>query len=181
MSNCPYCNYQFVTAHATARKIEKKDGELVNIKSMQEHTPQDQQLIIREIARRARNQKQAIAIGRELGCRRYEKWEDGRDDFILSSRMVALNEIELDGKKISMEQIEITPSYQIKIKADGITKVREVSYIEGVELHQFHRYKIDDFKLKNELASSNISFSIKLINSKLFNPLLFENGNDFPS
>ena len=73
--------------------------------------------------------------------------------------MVALNEIELDGKRISMEQIEITPSYQIKIKADGITKIREVSYIEGVELHQFHRYKIDDFKV----IESNISDHLPLI------------------
>lgn len=112
------------------------------------------------------------AIGRELGCRRYEKWEDGKEDFILSSRMVALNEIELDGKRISMEQIEITPSYQIKIKADGITKVREVSYIEGVELHQFHRYKIDDFKLKNELLTLDyevlplFNYYVKLIQSQ---------------
>ena len=74
VSNCPYCNYQFVTAHATARKIEEKDGELVNIKSMKEHTQQDQQMIIREIARRAHNQKQAIAIGRELGLNSQGAW-----------------------------------------------------------------------------------------------------------
>lgn len=74
VSNCPYCNYLFVTAHATARKIEEKDGELVNIKSMKEHTQQDQQFIIREIARRARNQKQAISIGRELGLNSQGAW-----------------------------------------------------------------------------------------------------------
>lgn len=74
VSNCPYCNYLFVTAHTTARKIEEKDGELVNIKSMKEHTPQDQQFIIREIARRARNQKQAILIGRELGLNSQGAW-----------------------------------------------------------------------------------------------------------
>lgn len=74
VSNCPYCNYLFVTAHTTARKIEEKDGELVNIKSMKEHTQQDQQFIIREIARRARNQKQAISIGRELGLNSQGAW-----------------------------------------------------------------------------------------------------------
>ena len=41
---------------------------------MKEHTQQDQQFIIREIARRARNQKQAISIGRELGLTSQGAW-----------------------------------------------------------------------------------------------------------
>ena len=73
VSSCPYCNFQFTTAHI-ARKIEEKEGELVNIKSMAEHSASDRQVIIREIARRAHNQKQAIAIGRELGLNSQGAW-----------------------------------------------------------------------------------------------------------
>lgn len=93
------------------------------------------------------------AIGRELGCRRYETWEDGTQDYILSARMVALNQIEVEEARFPMSQIEITPTYQIKLKADGHSSPREVSYIEGVELHQLHRYKMDDYKLRNELLT----------------------------
>lgn len=93
------------------------------------------------------------AIGRELGCRRYETWEDGTQDFILSSRMVALNQIEVEDQIYPMEQIEITPDYRIKLNSDGCSQPRQVTYIEGVELHQLHRYKLDDYKLRNELLT----------------------------
>ena len=72
-SNCPHCNYQFTTA-GYARQIIERSGILVNLKSMKELKPTDQQTAIREIARRAHNQKQAIAIGRELGLNPQGAW-----------------------------------------------------------------------------------------------------------
>ena len=70
---CPYCNYLFATARRP-NKIEEKEGELINIKSMKEHSASDQQFIIREIARRAHNLKQAQNIGRELGLNSQGVW-----------------------------------------------------------------------------------------------------------
>lgn len=72
-SNCPHCNYQFTTA-GYARQIIERSGILVNLKSMKDLKPTDQQTAIREIARRAHNQKQAIAIGRELGLNPQGAW-----------------------------------------------------------------------------------------------------------
>ena len=73
-SVCPHCGYVFTRAQTARSPIQEKDGELVNIKSMAEHSASDRQTIIREIARRAHNQKQAIAIGRELGLNSQGAW-----------------------------------------------------------------------------------------------------------
>ena len=73
-SVCPHCGYVFTRAQTARSPIQEKEGELVNIKSMAEHSASDRQTIIREIARRAHNQKQAIAIGRELGLNSQGAW-----------------------------------------------------------------------------------------------------------
>lgn len=94
-----------------------------------------------------------FALGRELGGRRWLTWEDGTQPFILPNRMVALEGIEVDGVPVSLEQLEMTALYQVGLKADGVTRPRDISYVAGIELHQLYQYKALDYKLKRELLT----------------------------
>ena len=71
--NCPYCGYLFSEVKRK-REILERQAEMVNVKSIKDFTPPQQQDAIRTIARQAHNLKQAQAIGRTIGLKPQSAW-----------------------------------------------------------------------------------------------------------
>jgi DNA repair protein RadD len=68
LMECPHCHYVFERAIPQPRALNEKDGELVRLGGPQlEFAMADDQVLIRRIAREARNVQQAVRVARAMG------------------------------------------------------------------------------------------------------------------
>lgn len=116
-------------------------------------------------------------IGRELALRRIIKWTDTSKDLELEDPMIVLNSIKINGIPVLMDNIYITESGTVLIKAHFLENEAEITYVYGLEMHQMHNRK--DIKFYNELFTieekpkNKLKEYIEILNSE--SPIFWNN------
>jgi len=119
----------------------------------------------------------ANALARELDLRITRTWDNGAEDFIIKEPMIIYNNIKVDGKVISEDEIVTNNEYDVIIKGNKEYEnvQREVSYISGIEIKELNNK--NDITMHNRMHSTEETPSdlkkeyAKKINSVV--PLLF--------
>lgn len=70
---CPHCNYLFAEVKRK-REILERQAEMVNVKSLKDFVPMQQQDAIRYLARNAHNLKQAQSLAKNIGLSAQSAW-----------------------------------------------------------------------------------------------------------
>ena len=114
----------------------------------------------------------ANGIARELSMRRNIKWPLAKSDLELLDPMIVLNSIKVGGEYFPRENIFISASGTVVLKAlDEQEDNLDVTYIHGLEMHEFHAAKNTKYVLGKERLSFDNTNNSNPYDIKLYNEL----------